>query len=122
MAEPIYKIKDGIYTHNFTEEEIQKNLEDYIQNGDTPYDITNNSNYLYMIRETGGIITGAYIDDRNKETVGYNPYYKSNVGVEGYLLELGYLTNSNDLTFLTENQKKYANTIANYIAEYLNNL
>ena len=52
-----------------------------------------------MIREIGGIITGAYIDDRNKETVGYNPYYKSNVGVEGYLLELGYLTNSNDLTF-----------------------
>lgn len=118
----IYKIKDGIYTHNFTKEEIQENLEDYIQDGDNPYDITTNSNYLYMIRETGGIITGTYIDDRNKETVGYNPYYKSNVGVEGYLLELGYLTNSNDLTVLTENQKKYANTIANSIAEYLNNL
>ena len=75
-----------------------------------------------MIRETGGIITGAYIYDRNKETVGYNPYYKSNVGAEGYLLELGYLTNSNDLTALTENQKKYANAIANSIAKYLNNL
>ena len=40
-----------------------------------------------MLRETGGIVTGAYVDGRNKE-FGKNKYYNSNIGVEAYLLEL----------------------------------
>ena len=64
-----------------------------------------------MIRETGGIITGAYVDDRNSKIVG-NPYIKSNVGCETYLLELGYLSNMNDLNNMITNIDKYVEGIA----------
>ena len=82
------------------------------------YKITNNSNYLYMIRETGGMITGAYIDNRNKE-IGNNPYYNSNVGSESYVIYLGYLTNKEDLDMLTINQDKYINLLTEPIIKEL---
>ena len=68
-----------------------------------------------MIRETGGILTGAYIDDNNKDKVGVNPYYDSNVGNETYLLELGYLSNTNDLNILLEKEDKYVDAIVDAI-------
>ena len=74
------------------------------------YDITTKSNYYYIIRETGGIITGAYVDDRNEEIVG-NPYVLSNVGAEAYLLELGYISNKNDLNNMIDNMDKYVEGI-----------
>ena len=77
-----------------------------------PYDLTTKSNYYYMIRETGGIVTGAYVDNRN-ESIGENPYYNSNVGCETYLIELGYITNKNDVENINNNLDKYTNAIAN---------
>ena len=73
-----------------------------------------------MIRETGGIITGAYVDDRNVEILA-NPYVKSNVGVESYLLELGYLTNKTDLNNIVNNTDKYIMGIVNSIKTIYNN-
>jgi hypothetical protein len=106
------RIMPGVYVHNFTESEIKAAKERYDRLNYEPYDVTTNSNYLYMIRETGGYMTGAYVDDRNPDTVGSNPYWNSNIGVESYLLELGYLTNSDDLTKLKNNQEDYASAIA----------
>ena len=63
-----------------------------------------------MIRETGGIITGAYVDDRNDKT-NYNLYYNSNVACESYLLELGYITNANDVDILVNKKNEYINAI-----------
>ena len=74
-----------------------------------------------MIREPGGYLTGAYVDDSNPDTVGVNPYYKSNVGVEAYLIELGYLTNSGDLDKLTNKQDEYATGIADTLIYELKN-
>ena len=34
-----------------------------------------------MIRETGGYMTGAYVDDSNISEAGANPYYNSNIGM-----------------------------------------
>ena len=82
------------------------------KNNKKPYDVTVNSNYYYMIRETGGIMTGAYVDDRNEPKFPANPYYKSNVGCEAYLLELGYLTNDGDLNSIINNMDKYTTAIA----------
>ena len=118
-SKSLYKIDDGIYTHNFSEEEIDNALIGYDNKGYKRYNITSDSNYLYMIRETGGIMTGAYVDDSNPDTVGVNPYYDSNIGAEAYLLELGYLTNDSDLKVLTKNSNKYADTIAYSISNYL---
>ena len=82
--------------------EKSKKSNDYIEYDLKPYDITTNSNYYYMIRETGGIVTGAYVDNRNDKILS-NPYTKSNVGTEAYLLELGYLSNKNDLNNMINN-------------------
>lgn len=115
----IRKVFDGIYTRTFTESDIENSIKDYNDQGRNPYDITVKSNYYYIIRESGGIITGAYVDDRNEEITG-NPYVKSNIGTEAYLLELGYISNKNDIDNLINNMDKYATAIANSIIPLYN--
>lgn len=115
----MYKVHDGVYTHTFTKAEIASSLEGYKQKNYTPYNITTNSNFLYMIRETGGFMTGAYIDDSNPDRVGVNPYYNSNIGNEAYLLELGYLSNTEDLNILLEKEDKFVEAIVRSIKEEL---
>lgn len=112
-----FRIDYGIYSHNFTDSEVQNKLEYYDNRGYKRYNVTTNSNYLYMIRETGGIITGAYIDESNPEQIGVNPYYNSNIGSEAYIINLGYLTNTADITAMTTNQDAYATAIAETIIE-----
>ena len=107
----INKVADGIYARNFTQDNINSSMKDYQKKELKPYEITTNSNYYYMIRETGGIITGAYVDGRNSEILG-NPYIDSNVGTEAYLLELGYLSNKDDLNNVRNNIDKYVEGIA----------
>ena len=106
----INKIYDSIYSRNFTDIEVKESIEDYIEDDFKPYDITTNSNYYYMIRETGGVITGAYVDNRNSDKM-YNPYVDSNVGTETYLLELGYISNPSDLDNMVNNRDKFINAI-----------
>lgn len=113
------RVDYGIYSHNFTESEIKENMTYYETKGYKPYNVTTDSNYLYMIRETGGIITGAYIDDSNPDKVGVNPYYKSNIGTESYVISLGYLTNQTDITAMTTNIDAYASAIADSIIKEL---
>lgn len=113
------RIDYGIYSHNFTESEIKENMAYYDAKGYKRYNVTTNSNYLYMIRESGGIITGAYVDDSNPEKVGTNPYYNSNVGTETYIITLGYLTNKDDITAITTNQDAYTEAISKAIIEEL---
>lgn len=109
-----YKMYNGVYTHNFSEQEIASSAAKMKEKNRIPYDITTKSNYLYMIRETGGIMTGAYVDGRN-ENQAANDYYKSNVGTEAYLLELCYLTNLSDLELIKTKQDLYIETITNVI-------
>lgn len=107
----INKVADSIYSRNFTLENIDSSMKEYQDKNLNPYEITTNSNYYYMIRETGGIVTGAYVDDRNSEILA-NPYVKSNVGTESYILELGYLSNKDDLNNVINNIDKYVEGIA----------
>lgn len=111
----LYKVYNGVYTHNFTEQEISSSLKGYEEKNRVPYNVTTNSNYLYMIRETGGYMTGAYVDDSNPDSVGVNPYYNSNIGNESYLLELGYISNSKDLEILLKSKEKVADAISEAI-------
>lgn len=111
----LYKKYNGVYTHNFTKSEVESSLEGYDKKGYTPYNVTEKSNYLYMIRETGGYLTGAYIDDSNPDKVGVNPYYNSNIVNESYLLELGYLSNQSDLSVILESTDNIAKAISDAI-------
>lgn len=111
----LYKVYNGVYTHNFTEQEISSSLKGYEEKNHVPYNVTTNSNYLYMIRETGGYMTGAYVDNSNPDSVGVNPYYNSNIGNESYLLEIGYISNSKDLEILLKSKEKVADAISEAI-------
>ena len=110
------KVSDGVYTKTFTESDIQKSIKEYKDKKMTPYDITTDSNYFFMIREPGNTITGAYVDDRNDEIDG-NPYYDSNKGVEAYLLEFGYMSNFSDLNNIVDNMDDYVKAIAESFSE-----
>ena len=115
----INKIANSIYSRNFTTEEVNNTLNDYVKRELSPYDVTTNSNYYYMIRETGGIITGAYVDNRNSKIIG-NPYINSNVGTEAYLLELGYLSNKDDVNNMVNNMDKFVEGISESIKTLYN--
>ena len=110
------KMYNSIYSRNFTSYDIREAMESYRKKGQIPYDVTTESTYYYMIRETGGIVTGAYVDNRNanleKNAVLENPYYKSNTGSETYLLELGYITSPLDRNNMRDNMDIYAKAIA----------
>lgn len=93
-----FKVEDGIYQR-------------FSDDGETPY--------YYMIREVGGIATGAYVDGSNTK-YDENPYYNSNNTAEGYLLELGYIDNVKNLKNILNNPKGYAKGIASALKEYLN--
>ena len=114
-----FKISDGVYTHNFMQSEIDDSLSGYDKKGYKRFNVTTKSNYLYMIRETGGYMTGAYVDDSNPDKVGINPYYDSNIGNESYLLELGYLSNSGDLNILLTDMDDLISSIGEIIVREL---
>ena len=107
-----FKVSRGVYVRTFTSEDIKTSVSEARNGGYKPYPITTDTNYYFMIRETGGIATGAYIDGRNKN-VGKNNYYLSNVGAEAYLLELGYINYWPDLNKLIDNQDDYVDGIVN---------
>ena len=115
----INKIDNSIYSRNFTQEDVEDTIQDYVDEKLSPYNVTTNSNYYYMIRETGGIVTGAYVDNRNAKITG-NPYVYNNVGTETYLLELGYISNKKDLNNMIDNMDNFVEGIANSIKTLYN--
>lgn len=62
-----YKVSDGVYVRTFKDWEIEESVTEANKNGYKPYIIREYTPYLYMLRETGGIATGAYIDGRYTE-------------------------------------------------------
>ena len=71
-----------------------------------------------MIREVGGIATNAFVDGRNT-SYGKNKYFDSNIGIEAYILELGYIKVEKDLNNIVNNEDLYVQAIANAIENYL---
>lgn len=114
-----YKVKDGVYVKTLTESEIKNAKVDAENNGYVYYEnVTTDTPWYFYNRETGGYMTGAYMDGRNK-LYPKNDYYNSNMGVEGYLLELGYITCKKDLNNLVNNQDGYVTGIVKAFVEKL---
>jgi len=111
-----FNVDRGVYVRTFTSEDVKSSISEAHNKGYKPYPISTDTNYYFMIRETGGIATGAYIDGRNKD-IGKNNYYLSNVGAEAYLLELGYINYWPDLNKLVDNQDDYVDGIVNAFKE-----
>lgn len=111
---PRYRLLNGVYVRKFTEEAIEQSRQEAEKKGYKPYDIKPDTPYLYMIRETGGIATNAYVDGRNPE-YGKNMYYDSNIGLEAYLIELGYINNREDLQNMLSKEDGYVKGIVQAI-------
>ena len=112
------KYSNGVYTRNFTEEDI-KSMDDDAKKGNyEPYNITTDTPYYFIIRESGGMVTSAYVDGRNKD-LEKNDFYNSNSVVEAYLLELGYINNDKDLQNILNNQSGYVEGIYQTILSIL---
>lgn len=108
------KVYDGVYVRTFTKEDIEQSKKDAKKDGYESYNLTEETPYLFMIRETGAKITNAYVDGRNKEYKA-NLYYNSSIGNESYLLELGYINSDIDLNNLLNNKEGYLNGIVQSI-------
>lgn len=114
----VYKVGNGVYVRNFTSDEIDESASEANELNYEEYNITEATSYFGIIRENGGIATNAYMDGRNTE-YGANKYYDSNVGVETYLLELGYMTCEDDYTNIVNKKSEYVNSIAKSLETYL---
>ena len=113
-----FKKLDGVYMRTLQNIDLKESLETAQKNGFEPYDISLDTTYYFIIRETGGYMSGAYKDSR--EGTLYNYYSNSNVGLESYLLELGYLTSKTDVDNINNNIDKYVDSIVSSILEELN--
>ena len=109
-----YKKADGVYVKNFTNKLIEQYAQTAKDKGYEPYLMTTNTPYLYTIREVGGIATNAYVDGRNT-VYSANKYYNSNVGIECYQIELGYI--KTDLENILNQKQQYIEAIGNAIIE-----
>ena len=113
------KVENGVYLRTLNKNDLETIKSDALKDGYIPYEKANtNSTYYYIIRETGGTITEAYIDSRNPKKEG-NPYYNSSVGCESYLVELGYMNSSSNLNIILSEKEKYVQAIVKSIKEYL---
>lgn len=115
----LYKKSDGVYVHNFSNADIVAYTNKAKKSNYEPYSITTSTPYLYMIREIGGICTNAFVDGRNKQFA-TNKYYNSNVGIEGYLIQLGSINNEKDLNNVLTNIDGYVNGILSTLQKYYN--
>lgn len=87
------------------------------KNNYEPYNITTSTPFLYIIRETGGISTFAFVDGRNT-AYGKNNYFNSNIGIESYFINLGVMKNEKDLNNVVSNYKSYMEGIVKSIIDY----
>ncbi len=118
-----YQADKGVFVRLFTPENVESTNKDALDCGAKAYENIKayETNYYYMIREIGGIVTGAYVDGRNTE-YGSNPYVNSNDVAEPYILEMNYVNNEESLLSLINNQEGYAKGTAEAINEYINTL
>lgn len=114
-----FKKADSVYVRNFTNSDILAFKSNAIKNKYEPYNITLTTPYLYIIRETGGISTNAFVDGRNTK-YGTNKYYNSNTGIESYVVNLGYMSVEKDLNNIVNNMSGYINGIVDSIKYYCN--
>ncbi len=107
-----FKISDGVYTRAFSQSDVNESISEARAGGYEPYNVTTDTDYYYMIRELGGIATNAYVDGR-KSTYGANLYKNSNIGIESYIIELGFISIDEDLNHILNNKESYIKGIVN---------
>lgn len=110
-----YKIDKGICQRFFTSQDIVDLEKELALDNVLIYpNITPKTDYYFMLRETGGKITNAYVDGRNKDK-DLNDFHTSNIGMESLLLEIAYINNKQDLKIALEKSEEFAEAISSTI-------
>ena len=104
-------IGNNIYCKLMSQSDIDEEKADNKEAGLKEYEPTLESSYYYIIRESGGIVTGAFKDDRNPKEE-YNPYCYSNTGIETYVVQLGNVTSEGDVKIMSSKSDEMAAAIA----------
>ena len=99
-----YKEAEGVYIRTIE-------IESYTENSRWLFDSVP---YMFIIREIGGIATCAFANGTNS-IYSENIYRNSNVGIEGYLIELGYMNVDEDLNNILRNSDLYMKAITDSI-------
>lgn len=115
------KVAPGVYIRTFNDAAISASNKMAKEYGYKQYkEINKNTTFYYMIRETGGVATGAYVDGRSKEfNMNANESRSSLTGLESYLLEIGYICNESDLKSIIENRALYIEALTQAISKEL---
>src|SRR5574344_317546 len=110
------KVENSIYTRTFTSNEIIASNNERTESNSELYTITTKTNYYFMIRETGGYMSGSYVTSPNSkgET---NEYATSNRGTESYILELAYINRYDEIKNFEKNYNNYVKAISNSILQ-----
>ena len=114
---PINKVIDGVYMRVYSKENINALAKEAKRDGYEPYVLGDDETYYYFIRETGGIMTKAFSDGRNPKYKA-NIYRNYNQGVEAYLCELAYISQSKDLNNIINNKAGYIKGLVNSVLTY----
>ena len=115
------KTVPGVYTRTFSAADIRTEQAKARKKGYTFYEVTTATDYYFMVREYGGIATGAYVDGRNPD-YGENRYRDSAQGVEGLLCELGFLSNEHDRQVLLNDSRGIARAMSRALDDYADRL
>ena len=108
--------EEGVYSHTFGDTEMSEIRGIAAQYGFKPYDIKYGDDYLYMIRELGGISTNAYTDGRHPD-YGKNKWVNANYGIECCLCELAYMSVEDDLNYFLDHKEDYAEGLVKGLVE-----
>lgn len=112
--------EDGVYSHSFGTTELAEIRSIAAQYGFAPYDVKRGDDYLYMLRELGGISTNAYTDGRHPD-YGKNKWVKANYGIECCLCELAYMSVEEDFSHFMKNKDKYAKGLCDGLIKAIEN-
>ena len=115
------KIMNGVYYRYLNNKDIIEGKKSALNDGYEAYPIQSNTPYYFILRETGGIMTKAYVDGRDSR-VQENAYRNANFGAESYLLELGYLVYSKDLENIKTNKGGYVDGISEALISHITSL
>ncbi len=103
----LYKVAEGVYNRTLSSQDLVRIAESLKALDIEPYETPNlDTPYYFVLRETGGIVTNAYIDGRDYRREA-NPYYDANIAPEAYLIEFGYMNNKYDLSNILNKQEGY---------------
>jgi N-acetylmuramoyl-L-alanine amidase len=111
------QVSDGVFVKTIDAEAIAEMAAEGINTSE----ITTDTDYYFMIRETGGIATGAYVDGSNPD-YSANEWRDTNMGLETVLVEMGYMSNEHDLSILMNDEDTYVSTLADVLENYITQL